>query len=122
MFGANHDPREWGMSGSWTVESEQDALNRAPEFGRRFFDSVFAEFPTLAASTQFLRWSDQPEDVYAVFHLPAGGAGVQIDLVLDLIIVWNFNGQAEYGDWGSDQVPPAVDHFRRIIDRSTAHL
>jgi hypothetical protein len=116
---AEHDPRRWDRAGSWAVESRDAALARAPEFGRRFFDAIFAEFAE-AAGTSFLRWSEQPEDVYAVLHLPEGGAGVQIDPDLEYIIVWGPDGQAEYGDWGADQVPPAVAHLRRLIGRGRA--
>jgi hypothetical protein len=40
---------------------------------------------------------------------------VQIGPDLEFIIVWGASGQAEYGDWGADQVPPAVDHIRRLV-------
>ena len=111
-----HDPSRWDRAGTWAVESRDAALARAPEFGRRFFQAVFVEFPETAGA-RFLRWSEQPGDVYAVFDLPEGGAGVQADPDLDYIIVWGADGQAEYGDWGADQVPPAVDHLRRLIRR-----
>jgi hypothetical protein len=110
-----HDPRGWGTTGAWAVESRDEALARTPAFGRRFFQAVFREFPEVAAGACFLRWSEQPEDVYAVFDLHAGGAGVQVDPALEYIIVWGADGQAEYGDWGADQVPPALDHLRRLI-------
>jgi len=113
----DHDPSRWDRAGTWTVESREVALARTPEFGRRFFQSFFDEFTETAAGVRFLRWSEQPEDVYAVFDLPGGGAGIQIDPALEYIIVWGIDGQAEYGDWGADQVPPAVEHFRRLIER-----
>jgi len=111
-----HDPSRWDRSGTWAVESRDTALARTPESGRRFFQAVFDEFPE-AAGARFLRWSEQPGDVYAVFDLLEGGAGVQVDPDLEYIIVWGADGQAEYGDWGADQVPPAVDHLRRLIRR-----
>jgi len=109
------DPRHWGMPGTWTEESVATALARTPEFGKRFFDAVFREFPAVAAGVKFLRWSEQPDDLYAVFTWPGVGAGAQIDPALEYIIVWGVDGQAEYGDWGEDQVPPAVDHIRQLI-------
>ena len=111
-----HDPSRWDRAGTWAVESRGAALSRTPEFGRRFFQAVFDEFPETAV-VRFLRWSEQPGDVYAVFDLPEGGAGVQVDSDLDYIIVWGADGQVEYGDWGADQVSPAVDHLRRLIRR-----
>lgn len=116
---AEHDPRRWDRTGSWTVESRDVALARTSEFGRRFFHAVFAECAE-AAEVRFLRWSEQPGDVYAVFDLPEGGAGVQIDPDLEYIIVWGADGLAEYGDWGADQVTPAVAHLHRLISRGRA--
>jgi hypothetical protein len=116
LSAAEHDPRRWDRTGTWAVESSDAALSRTPEFGRRFFHAVFGEFME-AAGACFLRWSEQPEDLYAVFDLPDGGAGVQIDPDLECIIVWGADGQSEYGDWGVDQVPPAVGHLRRLIMR-----
>ena len=114
MAVAEHDPRRWSKSGTWADEPAADALARTPPFGQRFFSAVFAEFPALAAGTSFLQWSVQPGDVYAVLCWPGGGAGVQIDPDLEYVIVWGAGGQAEYGNWGADQVPPAIDHIRRL--------
>jgi hypothetical protein len=110
-----HDPRRWATSGSWSVEQQADALARAPAFGARFFAEVFRLFPALAGGVAFLRWSMQPEDVYAVFESPAGGLGVQVDPHLEYLIVWGAGGQAEYGPGGGDQVAAAVDHVRRLV-------
>ena len=115
MGATEHDPRRWGASGTWTVEPAADAVARMPPFGRRFFAAVFEEFPALAAGTTFLRWSEQTDDVYAVFAWSGGGSGAQIDPALEYIIVWGADGRAEYGDWGAGQVPPAVAHIRRLV-------
>ena len=109
------DPRRRHVSGTWTAEPAADALARTPPFGRRFFAAVFAEVPALAAGAVFLQWSEQPGDVYAVFDWPGSQAGVQIDANLEYIIVWGRDGQAEYGNWGADQVPPAVDHICQLV-------
>ena len=82
-----HDPRRWSVAGTWADAPAAGALARTPAFGRRFFAAVFAEFPALAAATSFLRWSEQPDDVYAVFGWPGGVAGAQIDPDLEYIIV-----------------------------------
>lgn len=116
MGAIEYDPRRWTGTGPWSVEPRDAALARTPSFGRRFFQAVFIEFAELADEACFLRWSEQPEDVYAVFELPGGGAGIQIDPDLEYIIVWGGDGQAEYGNWGVDKVPPAVDHIRRLIN------
>ena len=110
-----YDPRLHWKTGTWTVESRADAVARTTPFGQRFFAAIFAEFPILCNATNFLRWSVQSEDVYALFEWPGGGCGVQIDPNFEYIIVWGAGGQAEYGDWDGDQVPPAVDHVRRLI-------
>ena len=107
------DPRRWGRSGTWTAVPAADAFGLMPPFGRRFFAALSGQFPAIV--TTFLRWSEQAGDVYAVFHWPGGGAGAQIDPDLEYIVVWGADGQAEYGDWGSDQVPPAVGHVRRLV-------
>jgi hypothetical protein len=109
------DPRRWPVSGTWTAEPAADALARTPPFGRRFFAAVFGEFPDVAAGATFLRWSEQPIDVYSVLGWPGGKAGVQIDPDLEYIIVWGIEGRVEYGNWGADQVPPAVEHIRRLV-------
>lgn len=115
MSEADCDPRTWAREGTWTTEAEDVALGRTKTFGRRFFAGVFSEFPSLSIRVTFLRWSLQADDVYAVFTLPGGGFGVQIDPDLDYVIVWGPGGQAEYGDWNGDQVPAAMDHVRRIM-------
>jgi hypothetical protein len=117
MNAAEYDPRRWATSGVWAVESQDAALARAPDFGRRFFSEVFRLFPTLAADALFLRWSAQPDDVYAVFE-HGGRFGVQIDPDLQYVIIRGRTGHAEYGNWDADQVPPAVEHVRRLMDRS----
>ena len=113
---ADHDPRRWGSTGTWADEHGDAALARTPPFGRRFFVSLFGQRPGLRAGVRFLRWSVQADDVYAVFAWPGGGAGVQIDPDLECIIVWGADGEpTEYGDWGADQVPPAVAHLSRLV-------
>jgi hypothetical protein len=114
------DPRHWTRTGRWAIEPREEAFARTPEFGRRFFEAVFSEFAGLSDSACFLRWSEQPKDVYAVFDRPDGGAGVQIDPVLEYIIVWGDDSRAEYGNWGIDQVRPAVDHVRRLLEGGRA--
>jgi hypothetical protein len=115
MVVADCDPRRWDVRGTWADELAAEALARTPQFGQRFFTAVSEEFPALAAGASFLRWSEQPDDVYVVFGGPGGVAGAQIDTDLEYIIVWGASEQAEYGDWGTDQVPPAVDHIRRLV-------
>ncbi|WP_406700073.1 hypothetical protein V5E97_14650 [Singulisphaera sp. Ch08] len=44
-------------------------------------------------------------------------AGVQVDPDLEPSIVWGADGQAGYGGGGADQLPPSVDHLRRLILR-----
>ena len=115
MAATDIHPRSWDRAGDWTIEPARDALDRTSPFGRRFFAATFAEFPGLEVAAEFLRWSEQPEDVYAIFEQPGAGFGVQIDPDLEYIIIWDGDGQAEYGDWGADQVPPAVGHIRRLL-------
>jgi hypothetical protein len=105
---AQYDPRSYKTSGSWTVESEAAAFARVPPFGLRFFQSLSRDFSAMVAVEYFLRWSEQPEDVYAVVGLPSGGFSVQIDPVLEYIILTEEDGSAEYGNWECDQVEPAL--------------
>jgi len=113
---AAHDPRSWGTTGTWSDERSEDALARTPPFGRRFFAGLFSGRPELRPVARFLRWSVQPDDVYAVFDWPGGGAGVQLDAALEYIIVWGADGvPTEYGDWGADQVPPAIAYTRTLV-------
>lgn len=111
-----HDPRSWGTAGTWSDERRDDALARTPPFGRRFFAGLFGRRPDLQPGARFLRWSEQPEDVYVVLDRPGGGAGVQLDAALEYVIVWGADGvPAEYGDWGADPVPPAVAHLLSLV-------
>jgi hypothetical protein len=110
-----HDPRCWAKSGRWSSEPKESALARTPAFGQRFFAQVFKEFPDLAVDVVFLQWSEEPDDVYAVFELTDGGFGVQVEPCLEYIIVWGASGQAEYGNWGDEQVISAIAHVRYLV-------
>jgi hypothetical protein len=112
---AAHDPRCWGTTGAWSDERSEDAIARAAPFGQRFFAAVFGRRPELRSGARFLRWSVQPDDVYAVFDWPGGGAGVQLDAALEYVIVWGTDGvPTEFGNWGADQVAPAVAHLLEL--------
>jgi hypothetical protein len=120
---AAHDPRRWGASDTWTDEQYEDAIARTPPFGQRFFSILFREQFHLRLCVRFMRWSTQPDDVYAVFDIPGGGAGVQIDSDLEYVIVWGADGVSrEFGDWGEDHVPLAIAHMRQAssADRQEA--
>ena len=112
---AAYDPRRESTSGEWREEAREEALARAPEFGRRFFDEVFARHPAAAGAMTFLRWSTQPDDVYAVVDLPGRGFSVQIDPALEYVIVWTATTHAEFGDWDGDQVEPALALVAEIL-------
>jgi hypothetical protein len=110
------DPRSWATGGDWSLEAPQEALNRLPDFGQEFFRRLFAEFPSLRGEGVFLRWSSQPDDVYAVFDRSAGGLCIQIDPDLGYIIVIASSGSGEHGDWvGDDRVQEALDHVRSLL-------
>jgi hypothetical protein len=112
---APHDPRRESTRAEWTEEAREEALARAPEFGRRFFDEVFARFPAVAGAVTFLRWSTQPDDVYAVVDLSDRGFTVQVDPTLEYVIVWTAATHAEFGDWDGDQVEPALALVAEIL-------
>jgi hypothetical protein len=57
-----HDPRcGRETEGQWYSQPQDIALADTPEFSQRFFAEVFNEFPALATSVVFLRWSVQPD-------------------------------------------------------------
>jgi hypothetical protein len=86
-----------------------------PGFARGFFARLFGEFPALRDQVVFLRWSAQPDDVYAIFDRPPGFA-VQIDPHLEYVIVLGRDSRGEYGDWGGDdRTQNALDHVREIL-------
>jgi hypothetical protein len=59
-----HDPRcRLGAEGQWWSQPQDIALADAPEFNQRFFAEVFNEFPALATTVVFLRWSVGPDDL-----------------------------------------------------------
>jgi hypothetical protein len=69
-----HDPRSGHQTtGQWYSQPQDIALADTPEFSQRFFAEVFKEFPTLATSVVFLRWSVGPDHLYAVFNFSSGG-------------------------------------------------
>ena len=108
------DPRRTGR-GQWAVEGRKEALDRTAGFGRDFFARLFAEFPSLEAEATFLRWSEQPGDVYALFGR-AGGFYVMIDPDLGYVIVASGSGSGEHGDWGvNDRIEDALDHVRSLL-------
>jgi hypothetical protein len=102
------DPRAVSAGGAWAEEAREEALARAPEFGRRFFVELAARFPAAGASVRFMRWSAQPRDVYAVAASPDGGFVVQVDPDLEYLVVWSAAERAEFGDWDGDQTEPAL--------------
>jgi len=110
-----HDPRAGSSGGVWAEEAREEALARAPGFGRRFFAGLADRFPAASDASVFLRWSVQPRDVYAVVGLPADGFGIQIDPDVEYIIVWTAGERAEFGDWDGDQVEPALAFAAEIL-------
>lgn len=109
------DPRRWAPHGEWIPEGEAEAAARMPGFARDFFARLFAEFPLLRGGVAFLRWSEQPEDVYAFFDRPPGFT-IQIDPHLEYVIVFGRDSRGEYGDWGdTDRTRDALDHVRQIL-------
>jgi hypothetical protein len=109
------DPRATSTGGDWTREAREEALARAPGFGRRFFAELAARFPQAWDALAFLRWSVQPEDVYAVVDLPDGGFAVQVDPDLQYLIVWTVSERAEFGDWDGDQAEPALAFVAEVL-------
>jgi len=112
-----NDPRPWPSAGSWTIEANDAALARIPPFGERFLAQLFRELPVLAEGAIFLRWSEQPDDVYVFFDWPECAFSVQVDAALEYLVVAGPGGTAEYGDWNGDQVPPALSHMREIVSQ-----
>ena len=109
------DPRRQIGRGDWTVEGYKEAIDRTPGFGRDFFARLFAEFPSLKEEAVFLRWSEQPGDVYALFGR-AGGFYVLIDADLGYVIVVSGSGTGEHGDWGvNDRTEDALAHVRSLL-------
>ena len=109
------DPRRWAPHGEWTAEGEKEAADRMPAFARDFFARLLAEVPSLEGEAVFLRWSVQPDDVYAFFDRSPGLA-VQIDPQLEYVVVIAASGTGEYGDWGdNDRTQDALDHVRSLV-------
>ncbi len=109
------DPRRWAPEGDWSPEGHEEAADRMPGFARDFFGRLFAEFPCLQGQAVFLRWSTQPDDVYAFFDRSPGFV-VQIDPHLEYVIVIGGHGSGEHGDWGdNDRIQDAIDHVRSLL-------
>jgi hypothetical protein len=102
----------------WLVEPSDIALDRAPSYARRFFNSLFEEFPVLVDNVAFDRWSEQPDDLYAFFTASRGEFAVQVDAALDYIIVWGSDHKGEYGDWDGEelQISRALAHARDAVN------
>lgn len=112
------DPRYWAPRGEWTPEGERAATDRMLAFARDFFDRLLAEYPALRGVTAFLRWSEQPDDVYAFFDRSPGFV-VQIDPHLEYVVIFGGGTRGEYGDWGNnDRTQDALDHARSLLGAS----
>ena len=108
-----HDPRcGRETEGQWYSQQQDIALADAPELSQRFFAEVFNEFPALATSVVFWRWSVGPDHLCVVFNFSSGGFGVQIDSPLEYIYVWGAGEHGEYGDWMGVRLASALDHVR----------
>jgi hypothetical protein len=109
-----HDPRCGRETEDQRYSQPQDiALAHAPVFSQLFFAEVFNEFPALATSVVFLRWSVQSDHPYSVFNFSSGGFCVQIDRQqLEYIYVWGAGEHGEYGNWMGDRLASALDHVR----------
>ena len=114
------------------VESVESALSRTPPFGVRFFDQLFAEYPGIKDRLTFVRhrsrnhpevdcFSEWDDDIIAILDQSPKGMGMQIDLHLSYIVIWDENGSdGEHGDWGegNDQVADAMIQIRKILGTS----
>ena len=114
------DPTVAAGDCDWETEVASESLQRCPNFGREFFDRLFAAFPEMKLELQFLRLLTS-DDVYAVLDRSPGGLLVQIDPDLEYIVVCNDAGQGEYGDWGSgfDRIEEALRQVRAGLYRRT---
>lgn len=87
----------------------RDRSRRLPRFARDFFARLFDAFPKLKAEVVLLRWSEQPDDVYAFFDR-------QIDPHLEYVIIFGRDSRGEHGDWGgNDRTQEALDYVREIL-------
>lgn len=119
---SNYDPRHWNYeaeSSEWWTEPLDIALSGSAAYCQRFFAELFSEFPVLMENAVVLRWSFQPEWIYAVFNVSDSGFGLQIDTDNEYkyIVVWgpDGQGQAEYSDWNDDLVASAITHIREFM-------
>lgn len=106
-----------GNCEDWSNESLDVAMARNTSKGRTLFEKLWQDFPQIKEEIIFLKWSVQPDDVYAVRDVVSGGFVVQIDPALDLIIVWNEESGCEYGAWtpADSPVNSALKHIDGII-------
>ena len=106
----------------WSEEPIESALERSSSLGRAFFERLWRHYPALRTSMRFLRWEQQSKDVYAIHDVADNGFGIQIDLALDLIIVWDDEGIGEYGKWlpKDDPLADALAQVRQIMERTGA--
>ena len=109
------NPVRWAPHGEWMPEGEREAADRMPELARDFFARLHDEYPSLRGGFVFLRWSVQPDDVYAFFDRTPGCV-VQIDPHLEYIIVFGASVSGEHGDWGDNgRNRDALDHVRSLL-------
>ena len=102
----------------WSKEPIESALERSTELSREFFEMLWQHYPKLKADLHFLHWTEQPEDIYAVYDVSQNGFGVQIDPHLDLIIIWDEHYTVEYGRWTlkDDPVGKALAHIHQLLE------
>ena len=102
------DPRERADEAAWSIESHAQLPAHLDALSGRFLGMLFMRFPALLNDAVFMRYTQQPEDVWVLIDREHAGFGIQIDPVLDVIVVWNERGQQEFGSWHTDLVDAAI--------------
>ena len=98
-------------AGSYTPESEQQALARYSGFAATFFTSLYLHFPSLAGEVQFFRDDAQP-DLWAICGTGPSAFGVQLDPDIEVICLWTKSTHEEVGAWHADPIAHAIEWVR----------
>lgn len=107
-------------NGRYTQETLTSAMGRYQGFGADLLPRLLAMAPALGQYIRCFRDADT-RDIWAICDSPWGIFGVQLDPDIEVICLWDADGQEEIGTWAEDPVGNALARIREdYLERSVA--
>lgn len=98
-------------NGRYGEESLDSALDRYQGFGAELLPRLLDSEPHLAPYLRCFRDAGN-RDIWAICDSPWGVFGVQLDPDIEVICLWDADGQEEIGTWAEDPVGVALARIR----------